>query len=140
MNLVLCIFFQAPFNLFPVCNFRIENIKLSTHILFVVLHLSFCQQGGCLGPAPGRRLGGLTRGCLGPDPGGRLGDLARGGPCPHPGGVCPGPCLGEGVSRPRTMGGVSQHALRWTATPHAFLLHNILKNLLENIYNTWNTE
>ena len=45
--------------------------------------------GGCLGPDPGGRLGGLA-GCVcpGPYPGGRLGGLASGDP---------GPCLGGGV-------------------------------------------
>ena len=61
------------------------------------LHLSIILSGGCLGPGPGGRLGGLAWGCLDPGPGGGLWGLAGGGIQAHT----------WGVSRP-TFRGVSR--------------------------------
>ena len=72
--------------------------------------LSVC--GGCLGPNPGGRLGGLGVGCVhAHTQGGGVQAHTRVGGCPgpYPGGVSrptPGGCPGPG--------GVSQHALRQT--------------------------
>ena len=64
---------------------------------------------------------------------------AQGSPGPHWGGGCPGPHLGgvqahtKGVSRPRPIWGVSQHALRQTPPPSRRLLPRAVRILLECI-------
>ena len=77
--------------------------------------------GGCLGPHPRGRLGGLAGGRgLGPHPGGGGWGSGWGGKCPgpHPGGT-------------QAHGGVSQHALRQTPTPSIRLLLRAVRILLE---------
>ena len=54
--------------------------------------LSFCSQGGSLGPDPGEEVGKSGQGGLGPDPG-KVGGSGR--ECLGPGREgCPGPCPG----------------------------------------------
>ena len=75
-------------------------------------------------------------GCLGPDPGWRLGGLGGGVSRPRPGGVSR--LRPEGVFRPRPRGprprgGVSQHALRQTPPRNRRLLLRTVHILLECI-------
>ena len=63
------------------------------------------HRGGCLGPDPGGKLGGLAgRGCLGPDPGG-VQAHTRGISRPTPGGGVVSRPTPRGVSMPRPGGG-----------------------------------
>ena len=113
--------------------------------MFLHLSVILFTGWGCLGPGPGRRLGGVwpLGKSPGPHPGGRLGGLpgglqahTQGVPKPTPLGRVPKPAHTQGVlgphpggrggsrSRPSAEGvpgpgpwGVSQHALRQTLPP-----------------------
>ena len=76
------------------CFYRPQN-KVCEGYVFTPVCQPFCSQGGCLGPGPEGRLGGLAGECRGPH-------LGEGDPGPHPG----------GVSRPRGL--VSKPALSHT--------------------------
>ena len=89
--------------------------KRSLRRLCFYMCLSFCPQGGCLGPGPGGRLGGLASRVSRPRSRGSFGGSGWGVSRPRPEGVVskprPGGCPGPGL------GCVSQHALRQTPPP-----------------------